>query len=67
MTLKIVVQRFKAMRPLKSSLNINASHGRRYHKRLRYFLDICHKHGFSLTDRPSIPAFQEKLRAKASA
>ena len=35
-----------------------------YHKWLRYYLDFCHKYGFAPTARPSLPAFQEKLRAK---
>jgi hypothetical protein len=35
-----------------------------YHKWLRYYLDFCHNYSFSPTDRLTLPAFQEKLRAK---
>lgn len=35
-----------------------------YHKRLRYFLDFCHKYGFDPMARLSSPSFQEKLRTK---
>ena len=35
-----------------------------YHKWLRYYLDFCHKYSFAPMDRLSLPAFQEKLRAK---
>ena len=35
-----------------------------YKKWLRYYLDFCHKYGFELANRQSLPAFQEKLRAK---
>ncbi len=35
-----------------------------YHKWLRYYLDFCSKYSFAPTDRQSLPAFQEKLRAK---
>ena len=35
-----------------------------YHKWLRYYLDFCEKYSFPSTDRQSLPAFQEKLRAK---
>ena len=40
--------------------------GRRphYHKWLRYYLDFCHKYSLAPKDRASLPAFQEKLRAK---
>ncbi|HCB12167.1 MAG TPA: integron integrase [Gammaproteobacteria bacterium] len=35
-----------------------------YHKWLRYYLDFCNKYSFASTDRQSLPAFQNKLRAK---
>lgn len=35
-----------------------------YHKWLRYFLDFCHKYSLDVMARSSLPAFQEKLRAK---
>jgi hypothetical protein len=35
-----------------------------YHKWLRYYLDFCSKYSFKPMDRQSLPAFQEKLRAK---
>jgi integron integrase len=35
-----------------------------YHKWLRYYLDFCHKYNFTPTERGSLPAFQEKLRAR---
>ena len=35
-----------------------------YHKWPRYYLDFCHKYSFASTDRQSLPAFQNKLRAK---
>ena len=44
--------------------NLMAGQRPHYHKWLRYYLDFCHKYSFEPTDRPSLPAFQEKLRAK---
>ena len=35
-----------------------------YHQWLRYYLDFCSKYSFKPLDRQSLPAFQEKLRAK---
>ena len=35
-----------------------------YHKWLRYYLDFCNKYSFASADRQSLPAFQNKLRAK---
>ena len=44
--------------------NIIAGQRPHYHKWLRYYLDFCDKYSFAPTDRQSLPAFQEKLRAK---
>jgi integron integrase len=44
--------------------NVMAGQRPHYHKWLRYYLDFCHKYGFAPVDRQSLPAFQEKLRAK---
>jgi len=44
--------------------NILAGQRPHYHKWLRYYLDFCHKYSFTSTERRSLPAFQEKLRAK---
>jgi len=44
--------------------NVMAGQRPHYHKWLRYYLDFCHKYGFTPTDRQSLPAFQEKLLAK---
>lgn len=44
--------------------NVVAGQRPHYHKWLRYYLDFCHKYGFTPTDRQSLPAFQEKLRTK---
>ncbi len=44
--------------------NIMAGQRPHYHKWLRYYLDFCHKYSFDSIDRQSLPAFQEKLRAK---
>ncbi len=44
--------------------NLMAGQRPHYHKWLRYYLDFCHKYSFEPMDRPSLPAFQEKLRAK---
>jgi integron integrase len=44
--------------------NIVAGQRPHYHKWLRYYLDFCHKYSFAPMDQQSLPAFQEKLRAK---
>lgn len=44
--------------------NILAGQRPHYHKWLRYYLDFCGKYSFPPTDRQSLPAFQQKLRAK---
>ena len=44
--------------------NVIAGQRPHYHKWLRYYLDFCHKYGFAPADCQSLPAFQEKLRAK---
>ena len=44
--------------------NVMAGQRPHYHKWLRYYLDFCHKYGFAPADCQSLPAFQEKLRAK---
>ena len=44
--------------------NILAGQRPHYHKWLRYYLDFCSKYSFKPMDRQSLPAFQEKLRAK---
>ena len=44
--------------------NLLAGQRPHYHMWLRYYLDFCHKYSFKPMDRQSLPAFQEKLRAK---
>ncbi len=44
--------------------NLMAGQRPHYHQWLRYYLDFCDKYSFAPTDRLSLPAFQEKLRAK---
>jgi integron integrase len=44
--------------------NLMAGQRPHYHQWLRYYLDFCSKYSFAPTDRLSLPAFQEKLRAK---
>lgn len=44
--------------------NLTAGQRPHYHKWLRYYLDFCQKYGLVPADRQSLPAFQEKLRAK---
>ena len=44
--------------------NVMAGQRPHYHQWLRYYLDFCSKYSLAPTDRPSLPAFREKLRAK---
>ena len=44
--------------------NVMAGQRPHYQKWLRYYLDFCHKYSFAPLARQSLPAFQEKLRAK---
>jgi predicted phosphoadenosine phosphosulfate sulfurtransferase len=44
--------------------NIPKRYQNHYLKRLRYYLDFCHKYGFSKSNPQSLPNFVRKLKEK---